>query len=144
VTRIAVSTSPLTRFVSCSQGTDEHDIELPAFEYPHVPSARRFVREHIEVLEAVTPVSVSPRASSGPQVLFFGECGGSLLAWVPEAIIQTFGRRGATALNGKLLGFALGEEDRVVAAFRATGLPVWEGPAGYRPRHWPNGARPAK
>jgi hypothetical protein len=58
-------------------GTDEDDIDLPASEYPHVPSARSIVRDRIEMMVAVTPVSVSPRASSGPQVLFFGECGGS-------------------------------------------------------------------
>ena len=31
-------------------GTEEDDIELPAFEYPHVPSARSIAREHIEGL----------------------------------------------------------------------------------------------
>ena len=32
-------------------GTEEDEIEPPAFEYPHVPSARNIVREHIEMLQ---------------------------------------------------------------------------------------------
>jgi hypothetical protein len=40
---------------------------------------------------------------------------------VPANIVQTLGRRGGSALNGELLGFSLGEEDRVVAPLRANG-----------------------
>jgi hypothetical protein len=183
-------------------GANEEDIELPSFEYSHVPSARSIVREHIERLEAwvVPVVNVAPAASQAAQVLLYGMCSGELVfipkarakelariwralhtattwgefrrlagraayddlverlldneerrprladecdfndvgpvidcefpglvqqemfSWVPGDIVTKFGQLGASALNGEMLGFDPGDEDRVVATFAAAGF----------------------
>lgn len=48
-------------------GTAEDDIELPAFAYPHVPSARAIVRQHIEMITSTTGAAAGlcPGGASG-------------------------------------------------------------------------------
>lgn len=82
-------------------GTEEDEIEPPAFEYPHVPSARSIVREHIEMLqrgERKPPARWRGRAGAAemrPEVLDSHHCRGAKRSGAMRIPLSA-GRRHAT------------------------------------------------